>query len=99
LLEQALSIAGVREGIIVSADKNVDTPGQRQHLWQSYQALCCDWESAAVLQVARRNCIPALALRVISDVGKQPLLKEFKANLPRAAVKGSQVLLELIEKL
>ncbi len=99
LVEQVLSLPGVRGGIIASADNNVETPGQRAYMWQTYQALCCDWESAAVLQAAQRNSIPAITLRVISDIGGKPLLKEFKANLPQVVAKGSQVLLELIQKL
>lgn len=100
LLQQASSIPGVIRGVIASADKNVETPCQRQFLWQKYQALCCDWESATVLQMAQQNHVPAIALRVISDVGgKQSLLEEFRTNLPKVLAKGTKILLELIRKI
>ncbi len=100
LRQRALLVPGVKEGIIASAEQDVNSQKEREYVRQKYQAVCCDWESAAVLDVAQNHGVPAVALRVISDVGdNRPLLEEFKSNLPGVVEMGGRVMLEFLRKL
>jgi adenosylhomocysteine nucleosidase len=96
LLNTACLIEGIREGILVTADQNGDSIEKRRCLWQTYRAAACDWESAAVLKVAAANHIPALALRVISDVEHWRSDAEFIAQANAIIVKATPVLLKYI---
>ncbi|MBW1645952.1 MAG: 5'-methylthioadenosine/S-adenosylhomocysteine nucleosidase [Deltaproteobacteria bacterium] len=77
----ARRVPGLVTGPLASADRNADTPEQRQWLRRTYGALAADWEGAAVVRVAARNRVPALVLRGITDVGDDDLETEFTANV------------------
>ncbi len=96
LLELARAISGVKPGILATADQNCDSVGERKLIWQKHQALACDWESAAVLRVAAVNQVPALALRVVSDMGDCHPGPEFSTQANAVMLKAVPVLLEYI---
>lgn len=54
-------------GTIASADRFVTDGETIEMLKKEYRALACDFETAAVYQVAVRAGVPAVSLRVISD--------------------------------
>lgn len=99
LLNTACKIYGIRPGIIATADQDGDTKERRQHLWKKHRACACDWESAAVLRVAKANRIPALSLRVISDVEHCQLGPEFKAQAEAIMTNATPALLDYISRL
>ncbi len=99
LLDVACKIYGIQPGIIATADQNGDTKERRQYLWQEYRACACDWESAAILKVAKANRIPALSLRVISDVGECRLGPEFNAQVEKIITDATPTLLDYISSL
>jgi len=73
----------IRQGCLASADRNADTPAIRQQLHDDYQAVIADWEGAAVVRVARRQGIPALVLRGVTDVGEDELSEEYEKHHQR----------------
>lgn len=95
-------VAGLHVGPVASADQNADTPAKRAWLHEQFQALAADWEGAAVVRVARRNGLPALVLRGVTDVGSDELEKEFSAHvdevLPLLA-DTMEVMLEVLAEL
>jgi len=63
----------VREGTIVSGDRDVSR-SDAATLIERYDALAADWESASIAFVARRNNVPCVILRGVSDIvgGEHP---------------------------
>jgi adenosylhomocysteine nucleosidase len=59
--------AGVRRGIIVSADRDV-LAGDVQRLASQYGASAADWESGAIARVAVKNGKRLLILRGVTDL-------------------------------
>jgi len=57
----------VRIGTLVSADRDID-PRDIPGLIEKYGAFAADWESGAIAWVARRNGVPCLVLRAVSDL-------------------------------
>ena len=57
----------VRRGPLASADRDL-SPVDLERLHKSYGAIAGDWESGAIAWVARRNGVPVLILRGVSDV-------------------------------
>lgn len=57
----------VRRGPLASADRDL-SPADLDRLQKSYGAIAGDWESGAIAWVARRNGVPVLILRGVSDV-------------------------------
>jgi adenosylhomocysteine nucleosidase len=97
LFDVACSIDSINPGIFASADQNVDSLEKKQRLRHTYRASAGDWESAAVLRIAAANKIPALALRVISDLGDCSPGAEFNARTNALIVKAIPVLTTYIE--
>lgn len=52
---------------LISADRDI-VPAQVPDLVQRYNAAVADWESGAITWVARRNNLPCLILRAVSDL-------------------------------
>jgi len=57
----------VRRAWMVSADRDLQ-PEDIPELSARYGAVAADWESAAIAWVARRNALPCLILRGVSDL-------------------------------
>ncbi len=79
-------------GPIVSADRNIENPEQKQYLWQRYQALCGDWESAVVMRICRDYGIPAIPFRVVTDYGEFQVKAEFMEHHQKVLEQAAQVL-------
>ena len=58
---------GVRRGPIVSADRDL-LPADIPRLEKQFGAVAGDWESGAIAWTARRNGVPVLILRGVSDL-------------------------------
>ncbi|MBN1911559.1 MAG: hypothetical protein JW818_17590, partial [Pirellulales bacterium] len=64
---------GVHVGRIVSAEKIVRLPADKERLGQEHDALAVDLESFAVAEVCRREQVRFLDIRVITDAVNEPL--------------------------
>jgi len=80
LISIAKSIEGIQIGPIVSADQNIESETLKRYLFNSYQALCGDWESAVVMRVCSEYQVPSLAFRVITDLGDVNAMSDFKKH-------------------
>jgi adenosylhomocysteine nucleosidase len=58
---------GVRRGPLVSADRDL-LPADLPRLRKDYGAVAGDWESGSIAWVARRNGVPVLILRGVTDL-------------------------------
>lgn len=57
----------VHQGLLVSGDRDL-RPEDLGELRQRYGAIAGDWESGAIAFVAKRNSVPCLILRGVSDM-------------------------------
>ena len=57
----------VRKGLLVSADQDID-PDLVHKLVDDYAAFAADWESGAIAWTAKRNRVPCLILRTVTDL-------------------------------
>ena len=59
--------SGIKTVVCASADKFVDSPLDKQKLHDAYGADICEMESAGIALTCRRNNIPFLLLKAVSD--------------------------------
>ena len=86
LLGKALEInPSLKKVVCASADKFVDRAFDKLTLRQNYKADICEMELAGVLYTCRRNGVPCLSIKAISDslVGGG---REFMAELRRVSL-------------
>ena len=88
---------GVRRGLLVSADRDL-LPADIPRLQKAYGAVAADWESGAIAWVARRNGVPVLILRGVSDV-VGPSGSETYGNLPAFEAGTRLVMKRLLDDL
>ena len=68
LVEKALSLCPQLQPVIcASADKFVGNRADKEQLHERYGADICEMESAAVLLTCRRNGVPCLMIKTVSD--------------------------------
>ena len=88
---------GVKRQAMLSADRDLlaeDIP----FLVQKYDATVCDWESAAIAFVAKRNGMPLVILRGVSDL-VSPLGGEAYGNLALFHQSTASIMKNLLENL
>jgi adenosylhomocysteine nucleosidase len=78
----------VRAGIQASGELFIQSLQVRESLFALSGALACNWETAGVFIAALRSSVPPLSLRIISDLGDEDALRDFRRNARR----GSQAL-------
>ncbi len=86
-----------RRARLVSADQDIQ-PRAYERLTQEFGAVAADWESAAFAWVARRNGIPWLILRGVSDL-VSPTKAETAGNLSLWQARTDQIMEELLNQL
>lgn len=68
LVEKALAVCPqLRPAVCASADKFVGNQADKERLHSLYHADICEMESAAVLLTCRRNEVPCLLIKAVSD--------------------------------
>ncbi len=86
-----------RRARLVSADQDIQ-PRAYERLTQEFGAVAADWESAAFAWVAKRNGIPWLILRGVSDL-VSPTKAETEGNLSLWQARTDQIMEDLINQL
>ena len=86
-----------RRARLVSADQDIQ-PRAYERLTQEFGAVAADWESAAFAWVAKRNGIPWLILRGVSDL-VSPTKAETAGNLSLWQARTDQIMEDLINQL
>ena len=82
---------------LVSADQDIQ-PQAYERLTQEFGAVAADWESAAFAWVAKRNDIPWLILRGVSDL-VSPTKAETEGNLSLWQARTDQIMEDLLNQL
>jgi adenosylhomocysteine nucleosidase len=84
----------VRTGIQASGELFIQSLQVRESLFALSGALACNWETAGVFIAALRSCVPPLSLRIVSDLGDEDALRDFRHNARR----GSQALYRFLRE-
>ncbi len=82
---------------LVSADQDIQ-PEAYERLTQEFGAVAADWESGAFAWVAKRNGIPWLILRGVSDL-VSPIKAETAGNLSLWQARTDQIMEDLLNQL
>lgn len=75
----------VRSGIQACGEFFVQSVPVRESLRAVSGAIACSWETAGVFVAALRSRIPPLSLRVVSDLGDEDALRDFRRNARRCS--------------
>jgi adenosylhomocysteine nucleosidase len=84
----ALVRPGVRRGMLLTADRVVREPRERQALFVRYGALAIDMETFAVADVCLRRQVPFDSIRVISDAAVETLPADVGHILRQKSIAG-----------
>jgi nucleoside phosphorylase len=63
----------------------IQSQGMRESLHSLFQASGANWETAGVFVGALKNRLPPLSIRVVTDLGNEQALSDFRANLKKKA--------------
>ena len=88
----------ITRGVLAAGDKDIQTPAERTALAESVGAIAATWESSAVGRVARFHGVAYVSLRVITDLGSDEFLAEYKAGVSKALGPAARVLVGLCAK-
>jgi adenosylhomocysteine nucleosidase len=80
---KAIQPPDVHRGTLLTNNRVVRSPHERQSLHQQYNAMAVDMETFAVAEVCRRRQVPFSAIRVINDTADEVLSKDVEYLLTR----------------
>jgi nucleoside phosphorylase len=63
----------------------IQSQPMREALYTLFQASGANWESAGVFIAALKNSLPALSIRIVTDLGNEQALDDFRANIKKQA--------------
>jgi adenosylhomocysteine nucleosidase len=75
----------LRAGVQACGEFFIQSAPVRESLFALSGAAACNWESAGVFVGALRACVPPLSLRVVSDLGDEDSLRDFRRNARKCA--------------
>lgn len=77
-LAAALQRPGVHGGLLLTADRVVRLPADRQSLFERHGAVAVDMETAAVAETCARRGVPFSSIRVINDTADETLPRDIE---------------------
>jgi adenosylhomocysteine nucleosidase len=75
----------VRSGIQACGEFFIQSVEVRESLHAVSGAIACSWEAAGVFVAALRSQVPPLSIRVVSDLGDEDALRDFRRNARRCS--------------
>ena len=92
---------GVRcvRGTIASGDVFVADSGKKSYIRDTFGAVACEMEGAAIGQVCTVNQIPFAVIRAISDGGNEEATMDYPTFVQIAAAKSAQVVRGVLRKI
>ena len=75
----------LRTGTQACGEFFIESMQVRESLFALTAAVACNWETAGVFVGALRSRIPPLSLRVVSDLGDEDSLRDFRRNARRCS--------------
>jgi nucleoside phosphorylase len=88
----------VRSGLQACGERAVRSTAARRALHRRFHAAAANWETAGVFAAARRNAVPALSLRVVTDLGDEAATRQFRLNARRRSRRLYEFVRELTER-
>ena len=88
----------VTRGRVAAGDKDIQTAESRRKLADEVGAIAATWESSAIGRVCRFHDVPYLSIRVVTDLGKDEFLAEYRAGAARALLPAARALARLFMK-
>ena len=85
-------------GKVASGDSFICRQEQKSYISNTFGAVACEMEGAAIGQVCYVNKIPFCVLRSISDGGDEQAQMDYPAFVEMAAKKSTSVLCEFLQK-
>lgn len=79
---------GIHVGPILTMDRVIARPSEKRSLGEKYGALAVEMETAAVAEVCRRESVPFLAVRVITDAMQDELPPDVDRLLKQKSTAG-----------
>ncbi len=89
--------AAIHRGRIASGDTFVADKASKEKIYESFGALACEMEGAAIAQVAQAAQVPFLVVRAISDLADGSASESFAAFERHAASMSASMLLKFLE--
>jgi adenosylhomocysteine nucleosidase len=87
-VDPAAAMQGCHVGGLLTIDRLVRTPQEKQELGASYHALACDMETMAVAEACRQAKVRFMAVRVISDALDDRMPPEVEGFFGQKTVAG-----------
>jgi nucleoside phosphorylase len=75
----------VRVGNQACGELLIQSLEMREALYTLFQASGANWETAGVFVGALKNGLPPLSVRIVTDLGNEQALKEFRSNIKKKA--------------
>jgi nucleoside phosphorylase len=63
----------------------IQSQAMREALYSLFQASGANWESAGVFVGALKNRLPPLSIRIVTDLGNEQALNDFRSNIKKQA--------------
>jgi nucleoside phosphorylase len=84
---EAGSSAGfqVRAGNQACGELLIQSLEMRESLFSLFQATGANWETAGVFVAALKNCLPPVSIRIVTDLGNEQALDDFRSNVKKKA--------------
>ncbi len=99
---RTVSLPPLRLGQIVTGDRPIMDPADRDALRDNFNADCVDMESAAVTEICARQRVPCLTVRAISDSCNGNTRQDFRSNIAAISrslgIFASALAAELVKK-
>lgn len=86
-------------GTIASGDVFVADSGKKSYICDTFGAVACEMEGAAIGQVCTVNQIPFAVIRAISDGGNEEATMDYPTFVQIAAAKSAQVVRGVLRKI
>jgi adenosylhomocysteine nucleosidase len=86
-----------RSGVQACGEFLIQSSDVRESLHAVSGAVACSWETAGVFVAALRSGIPPLSLRIVSDLGDEDALRDFRRNARRSSQRLYRLLRAALE--
>ncbi len=84
-------------GVIASGDKFMSDNAEKEEIRNTFNAIACEMEGAAVGQVCYVNNVPCCVMRAISDGGDENASMDYPTFAGIAAARAARVILKFLE--
>ena len=99
IAEKLFSRFGIRRATFGSGDGFISSSEQTRRFIKEFDEDACDMESAAISSVCRRNCIPFISFRKISDGADESAVEDYNDMNDREEIDLAELIFEYVKEL